>query len=79
MNAHCERFNRTLQEEFINHHMYHLLEPDKFNQRLMDYLIWYNTKRVHFAFKNKLTPVQFALESVNQAKECKEGWAHTAI
>lgn len=80
MNAHCERFNRTLQEEFINFHGYHLLEPDKFNPLMMDYLIWYNTKRVHHAFQNKLTPVQFIQGQLSQLpQECKDGWAHTKI
>lgn len=78
MNAHCERFNRTIQEEFIDYHAYHLLEPDKFNRLMMDYLIWYNTKRVHHAFQNKLTPVQFIQGQLSQlSQECKVGWAHT--
>ncbi len=80
MNAHCERFNRTIQEEFIDYHAYKLIEPDRFNPLMMDYLIWYNTKRVHFAFKNKLTPVQFIQENLNQLpQECKDGWTHTGI
>lgn len=80
MNAHCERFNRTIQEEFINYHTYHLLEPDKFNSLMMDYLIWYNTKRVHHAFQNKLTPIQFIEEQLSLLpQECKDGWAHTRI
>lgn len=56
MNAHCERFNRTIQEEFSDYH-----KPEVFNRKLIDYLIWYNTKRVHHAFKNKLSPVQFIM------------------
>ncbi|MHB8871220.1 MAG: integrase core domain-containing protein [Candidatus Doudnabacteria bacterium] len=80
MNAHCERFNRTLQEEFINFHAYHLLDPEKFNPLMMDYLVWYNTKRVHYAFQNKLTPVQFIQEQLTQLpQECKDGWAHTNV
>lgn len=80
MNAHCERFNRTIQEEFIDYQMPKLLEPDKFNKVLMDYLIWYNTKRVHHAFQNKLTPVQFIQNQLtNLDLKCKDGWAHTRI
>ena len=59
MNAHLERFNRTIQEEFIDYHVWLLLNPVDFNRKLVDYLIFYNTVRVHFAFKNKLSPVQF--------------------
>jgi hypothetical protein len=61
MNAHLERFNRTIQEEFIDYHSFLLLNPDNFNRRLIDYLIFYNTERVHCAFQNKLSPVQFMM------------------
>lgn len=79
MNAHCERFNRTIQEEYADYHLYELTNIQKFNQGLMDYLVWYNTKRVHWAFKNKLTPVDFilSLESPTLTLECKMRWAHT--
>ena len=61
MNAHCERFNRTVQDEFVDYHLDEIIEPDVFNQKLTDYLIWYNTRRVHYAFKNKKSPLQFML------------------
>lgn len=79
MNAHVERFNRTIQEEFINYHMGELLVPKNFNIQLMDWLIWYNTERVHYAFQNKLSPVQFMMTlSPNQLPEkCKMGWPYT--
>ena len=79
MNAHCERFNRTIQEEFVDYHMPLLKTPDEFNRELMDYLFWYNTIRVHFAFVNKQSPVQFMLSlPINQLPEkCKSGWPHT--
>lgn len=45
-NAQIESFNRTIQEDFINWHQ-DLLATDlnQFNQKLVDWLIWYNTKR----------------------------------
>ena len=45
-NSVVERFNRTLQEEFVWENQ-HLLVDDiqEFNRRLMDYLIFYNTQR----------------------------------
>jgi len=61
MNAHLERFNRTIQEEFVDYFSYLLINPDDFNRRLVDYLIFYNTLRVHHAFKNKLSPMQFLI------------------
>lgn len=82
MNAHCERFNRTIQEEYVDYHVYELLNPEVFNLGLMDWLIFYNTKRVHHAFKNKLSPVQFMLslqEQVNFSKKCNWRWPYTPI
>ena len=35
MNAHVERFNRTLQEEFLNYHKGLLLDCEAFNSKLM--------------------------------------------
>src|SRR3990167_1306720 len=70
--------------EFLAYHKCLLLEPDEFNAKLMDWLTWYNTKRVHFAFGNKMTPVQFLLSwkpseklAVELPAECKSGWTHT--
>ena len=79
MNAHVERFNRTIQEEFVNYHLGLLLEPAVFNRKLMDWLVWYNTERVHHAFKNKLSPVQFmiSLQTARQLQESKIGWPYT--
>lgn len=82
MNAHCERFNRTLQEEFVDYHANLLLDTEEFNRKLMDYLIFYNTERVHCAFQNKLSPVQFMVSSpyypLTGDRECKSGWPYTA-
>jgi transposase InsO family protein len=81
MNAHLERFNRTIQDEFVDFHMSDLLTPQIFNNKVIEYLIWYNTKRVHHAFKNKLSPIQFiqTLEGVNfnLPQKCIVGWTHT--
>lgn len=83
MNAHVERFNKTIQEDFINFR-YELLRDDinGFNCQLMDWLIWYNTRRVHYAFQNKLSPVQYMLQlqkskSLKLAQECKIGCGYT--
>ena len=43
-------------------HDYLLNDIDEFNRKLMNYLTFYNTQRVHYAFKNKLSPVQFMLQ-----------------
>ena len=81
MNAHCERFNKTIQEEYIDYHLYELIDTKKFNYNLMDWLIWYNTRRVHYAFKNKYSPVQYMIyleqQSISNSQKCKSGWPHT--
>ena len=80
MNAHCERFNRTIQEDYIDYHVHELLNPEVFNRGLMDWLIFYNTRRVHHAFKNKYSPVQYMLslqEQVNFSEKCNWRWPYT--
>ena len=75
MNAHCERFNRTIQEEFIDYHTQALLNPLQFNSQLLPWLVWYNTKRPHFAFRNKQSPLQFMMSLTPQKSNL--GWTHT--
>jgi transposase InsO family protein len=77
MNAHVERFNRTIQEEFLDYHDVLLLDTDRFNEKLMDWLLFYNTKRVHYAFQNKLSPVQYLLKHDQLQAECKSTCGHT--
>ena len=80
-NAHSERFNRTVQEEFANYHRHDLwMDIDSFNRKLFAWLLWYNTDRVHFAFQNKLSPLQFmlSLDPSTLPVECKTGWPHTS-
>jgi transposase InsO family protein len=83
MNAHCESFNGTIQDEFIDFHT-NLLFDDitAFNEKLSEYLTFFNTKRVHGAFKNKLTP--FAVLNRSEyyreqlPEECKNGWTYSS-
>jgi transposase InsO family protein len=79
MNAHLERFNRTVQEEFVNYHLQDLFTSNSFNEKLVEWLDWYNCDRVHFAFKNRLSPVQFmlSLNYSNLPVECNMIWPHT--
>ncbi|MFH2013513.1 MAG: integrase core domain-containing protein, partial [Patescibacteria group bacterium] len=79
MNAHVERFNRTIQEEFVDFHINELIIPETFNRKLIDWLVWYNTRRVHYAFKNKLSPVQYilSLDKDKLSQECNFGWTYT--
>ena len=74
MNAHCERFNRTIQEEFVDWNLPLLQDPKQFNRKLADWLVWYNTKRPHRSLQMK-SPVQFLI--LQNPEECKTGWTHT--
>ena len=67
INAFVERANRTLQEEFIDSHLEYLLEDlSVFNRKLMDYLVWYNTKRVHKSLGNQ-TPIDYLLKNLPES------------
>ena len=93
MNAHMERFNRTIQDDWIDWHITELRDPDVFNHHLIDYLIFYNTLRVHHAFQNKLSPVQFMMQwqaqqvvnqialqtNINFPYESHIGWRYTFV
>jgi hypothetical protein len=57
MNVHCERFNRTVQEEFLDVHEELLFyDLPLFNRRLLDWLAWFNSERPHHALQLK-TPL----------------------
>ena len=50
MNAHCECFNRTIQEIFVDYHEDLLFtDLNGFNQKMADWLVFYNTERPHQA------------------------------
>ena len=50
MNAHTERFNRTVQDDFVDYHEDLLFEDmAAFNDHLADWLIWFNRDRPHYA------------------------------
>lgn len=58
LNGVVERFNRTVQEEFINRSDEIYFDETKFNHKLNQYLNWYNTKRPHSSL-GYLSPMQF--------------------
>jgi transposase InsO family protein len=72
-NGHIEKYNRTLQEEFIDWNEEYLEEPNQFNQKLMEYLVWYNTQRPHWGLK-LLSPVDYLIKNNYQSKMC---WTNT--
>lgn len=61
INAYIERYNRTLKEEFIDNHLDLIHDKELFHQKLADYLIFYNTQRVHKGLQNR-TPIDYLIE-----------------
>ena len=63
-NAYIERFNRTLREQFLEQYQYDVKDTNEVNKNLVDYLLWYNTKKPH-ASLNFDTPLNYAISSFN--------------
>jgi transposase InsO family protein len=87
MNAHCERFNRTVQEECIDYHHDLLFLDDltDFNLQLLSYLSGYNLERPHFSLTatvpnrktpRLLSPLQF-LHQQPPPHQCNMYWPDT--
>ena len=77
MNAHVERFNRTLSEEFVVYNRALLRDNVRaFNEKLIEYLLWYNGERPHHSLHLK-SPFQCILESLEEG-ECHKWWTYTA-
>jgi len=58
INGIVERFNRTIQDEFINRNDHLGIDQDKFNLDLVKYLDWYNTQRPHHSL-GLVSPMTF--------------------
>ena len=68
-NARCERVNRTIQDEFMIKYGNLLFDNiNLFNKKLDEYIHWYNFKRVHARFGNKITPFQRHRQLANDGK-----------
>jgi transposase InsO family protein len=73
-NGHIEKFNRSLQEEFVDTHESWLTNTDEFNRKLIDWLLWYNTERPHWSL-NLASPVDYLLNNGFVSNMC---WTNTA-
>jgi putative transposase len=61
INSIIERYNRTIQEEFIDNHQDIIHDKYLFHQLLANYMVFYLTKRIHKSL-NKMTPVDFLIK-----------------
>lgn len=59
--TYIERYNRTIQEEFIDNNLDIIDDKILFNQKLAEYLIWYNVKRPHKSLGLK-SPLNYLIE-----------------
>jgi transposase InsO family protein len=77
-NAHLERFNRTIQEQFAYWHTDEFDEPAILNHHLMSYLLWYNTEKPHRGIGN-LPPLRYYLDKfVTDPEKSKTYWTLTS-
>ena len=76
MNAHVERFNRTVWEGFIAWNRA-LLRDDipTFNDKLITWLLWYNTERPHESL-GMVSPLRYIVSTLS-AEECQMWWTRT--
>jgi len=76
MNAYVERFNRTIQEDFVDRHLQTLRDDiGHFNRDLMEWLLWYNTKRPHESL-GMLSPLKYIVMTL-PTKQSHMWWTHT--
>jgi len=61
-NSYLERFNRTIQDQFVYWHIDHLDQLDDFNRKMMEYLIWYNIEKPHRGIGN-LPPLTYFIKN----------------
>jgi transposase InsO family protein len=74
-NGHIEKFNRTIQEEFIDQNEVWLDNTMEFNKKMMDWLIWYNTERPHWSLRLQ-SPVDYL---INNGHLSKMMWTDTIL
>ena len=78
MQSEIERFNRTLSEAFIARNR-HLLayDLDAFNRALMEWLLWYNTRRPHWSI-GLCSPMRYICRNLS-VEESHMLWTSTGL
>ena len=76
MNANIERFNRTISEDFIMlNRMLLATSIDAFNEKLAQWLLWYNLERPHESL-DMMSPMEYIVSKLSVA-ECQMLWTRT--
>jgi len=60
--GHIEKFNRTIQEEFVDQNEMWFDNIDEFNEKMLEWIVWYNTKRFHWSL-NLQSPVDYLINN----------------
>lgn len=77
MNSEIERFNRTLSDAFIKRNrMVLAYDIDQFNSKLIDWLLWYNTRRPHWSL-GLISPLRYIVNQL-PVKESQMCWTSTS-
>ena len=77
-NSEIERFNRTLSDAFIQQNRQLLAyDIDAFNDALLNWLLWYNTRRPHWSL-GLISPLRYICNqlSVEESQMC---WTSTNV
>ena len=61
INSIIERYNRTIQEEFIDNNLDIIHDKSLFHEHLAEYMVFYLTKRIHKSL-GKMTPVDYLIK-----------------
>lgn len=78
MNSEIERFNRTVSDAFLKQNrMLLAYDIEAFNQKLTDWLLWYNTRRPHWSL-GLISPLRYICNQL-PAKESHMWWTDTKI
>ena len=77
IDSYIERYNRTIQEEFIDPNLNTIHDKGVFGKKLSEYMLYYNSQRPHHSLGKK-SPLQYFLEkggmsqmSLTYTKTCK--------
>ena len=78
MNAVVERFNRTIQEDFIDWNREIMVERiNGFNTKLIEWLLWYNTERPHQTLR-QIPPMEYIINNlISDVQNSKMIWTST--